>query len=229
MNKFFMLLGTLLFAAGSHAGHLPQGRASWDNDIPGFTQGKVYISMGYGLINGNFIVANAIKNSVAKNWDNVTLQKRPTWMAKAEYALTPHWGLGAHFAIGGLGADASLDSFLSTGVKVSGNLRYTTWSLLARVNYHIFAENNFDLYIGTGIGFRANNLRVTSNDNLTDRWDFPVDLGFIEKRIPSTLSIPTVGADFTLGMRYHVLPPLAVYAEFGVAKSIVQAGATLRF
>lgn len=224
-----MLLCTLLIAAGSHAAHVPQGRASWDNDVPGFTKGKVYVSMGYGLINGNFIVANAIKKSVAKNWDNVGLQRRPTWMAKAEYALTPHWGLGAHFAIGGLGVNASIDSFISPGVRISGDLRYTTWSLLTRVNYHIFAENNFDLYVGAGIGFRANNLRVTSNDNLTDRWDFPVDLGFVEKRIPNTLSVPIIGADFTVGMRYHILPPVAVYAEFGVAKSIIQTGATIRF
>lgn len=230
MKRYFSLLCILFLAAGTRAeGIVASSRTGWGDDAPGFSQGRVYISMGYGLINGSFIAANAIKRSVAKNWDNLSLSKRPIWMAKAEYALTPHWGLGAHFAIGGIGVNATLDSFISPGVRISGELSYSTWSLLTRVNYHIFTESNFDLYVGAGIGFRANNLRVSSNDNLTDRWNFPVDLGFVEKRIPKTLSVPTIGADFTMGMRYHILPPLAVYAEIGVAKSIFQAGATFRF
>lgn len=195
----------------------------------GFTQGRLYLSGGYGLINGNFIAANALKKSVGKNWENISLNKRPTWMVRAEYALTPHWGLGLNFATGGLGVHASLDSFISPDVRISGDLKYSTWSLLTRVNYHILADNKFDLYVGLGIGYRGNKVTVTSNDNITDRWNFPVDLGFIEKRIPNTLRIPFVGADFTVGFRYHVLPALAVYAEAGVAKSVLQTGITLGF
>lgn len=195
----------------------------------GFSAQRLYISGGYGVINGNFIVASALKESVAKGWNEVSVVKRPTWFVRAEYALTPHWGLGINFAHGGVGFDVKLDSLTSQNVQVTGNLNYTTWSALARVNYHIFTSNAVDVFVGTGIGYRANRVRVSSNDPVKDRWDFPVDLGFVSKVIPKTLGIPTVGADVTAGVRYFPYPSLAFYTEFGLAKSIIQGGVTLSF
>jgi hypothetical protein len=195
----------------------------------GFSAQRLYVSGGYGLINGNFIVASAIKESVAKGWDNVSVVKRPTWFLRTEYAISPHWGLGINFASGGVGFNVSLDSLTSQNVQVSGNLSYTTWSALARVNYHIFNSNKLDIFIGTGIGYRGNRVRVTSNDPVKDRWNFPVDLGFVSKVIPNTIGIPTLGADFTAGVRYFPHPAVAFYTEFGIAKSIIQGGVSFAF
>lgn len=203
--------------------------AKKDEGITGFSAQKLYISAGYGVINGNFIVASALKESVGKGWNEVSVVKRPTWFIRSEYALTPHWGLGINFAHGGVGFDVRLDSLTSQNVQVTGNLTYTTWSALTRVNYHIFTSNAVDVFLGAGIGYRANRVKVTSNDPVKDRWNFPVDLGFVSKVIPNTIGVPTVGADFTAGVRYFPHPSIALYTEFGLAKSIIQGGVTLSF
>ncbi len=207
---------------------MPYKSGDWDNDVPGFTQGKFYFSAGIGTVNLNYVLASKLKNSIAPNWKHVTIDKRNTWYGKAEYAITPHLGLGLDLAYSGLDVNVSMDSVTSLNIPISGKLSYRTWSALARVNYHILEENNFDFYLGLGIGYRANNLSVTSNDTKTDRWNFPVDLGFITKRIPHTLRVPTIGGDLTLGMRYHILPPVAIYAELGLAKTFLQVGVTVR-
>lgn len=207
---------------------MPISKAEWNNDIPGFVSGKMYFSGGIGAVNLNYTLVNGLKKSIAPNWKSITVDKRNTWFVKAEYALTPHFGIGANVAFSGLDMNVSMDSVTSLNVPITGALKYRTWSALARINYHIIAENNFDLYVGAGIGFRANNFSVSANDPSTDRWNFPINLGFITRRIPNSIQIPTIGSDFTVGLRYHVLPPIAFYAEFGVAKSFLQGGITIR-
>lgn len=232
MRKTFLMS---VFAAGNMAWAtevpklgMPYRTAEWNNDVPGFVKGKIYLSGGIGGLNLNYRIANAMKSSIAPNWKSVEIERRNTWFGKAEYALTPHVGLGVGFSYSGLNINVKMDSVTSMNIPIDGTLKYRTWSALARVNYHIIQENNFDLYIGTGLGFRANNFSVTDNDPIYDRWNFPIDLGIITRKIPHTLSVPTFGADFTVGMRYHILPPIAVYAEFGVAKSFAQGGITIR-
>jgi len=85
------------------------------------------------------------------------------------------------------------------------------------------------LYIGLGVGVRMNTVRVNSNDPLSDRWNFPVNLGFVEKRIPNSLSLPSLGADLTFGLAYSINPAISVYTEMGMAKSALQAGLRVGF
>lgn len=230
-NVFLFMMGTATLAQAQGEWN-PNERKDWDNDLYGFVPGKMYVTAGLGFINLNSAAANGIKNTIAPNWKSVSVDGKSIWFAKAEYAVSAHSGVGVSFAHSGFDINASIDSLTKYNVPVSGTLKYRSWSLLGRYNFHLFTEKRFDLYGGIGLGFRANNFHLTDNDPNKNWWNFPIDLSFIKKVIPAnitTLTIPTVGGEMTLGMRYHILPPLAVYLEFGTAKSIAQGGVVVRF
>lgn len=195
----------------------------------GIEKGKFYITAGYGVVNLSAPLINGIKNSIDQQWASLVVKGYPIWMGKAEYSITPHSGIALNFAYTGVDINARLDSLNQFNAPIEGKLTYRTYSFLARYNYHLLVSNNWDVYAGIGVGFRANNFRVEDNDPNKDRWDFPIDLSFVTKRIPNKLSLPTVGGDFTFGVKYFILPGVAIYAETGIAKSILQTGLTVRF
>ena len=194
-----------------------------------FTKGHSYVSGGYGLINANFILARTLDKSLKNGWDEVRFSKVPNLYLKGEYALSNHLGLGLNIATGGLIAHVAIDSLNNQNVQIAGDLTYRSWSALARVNYHVLNDGVWDLYMGLGIGLRMNTVRVTSNDPITDRWNFPVNLGVVEKRIPNAFSFPSVGADLTLGVAYKISKNVAFFTEMGMAKSALQAGFRVGF
>lgn len=222
----FLFTAALLFADGGYkfkSNTLEEGGG-------GFEPGRFYLSGGMGAINLNYLIANKIRNSIENKWSEIAIDGSPIWFAKAEYAIAPHHGAGVSFAYGGFRVNAGLkDSITSLNIPVSGELSYRTWSLLARYNFHVFPEQRFDLYGGVGLGLRSNTFKVKDNDPDKDWWDFPVDISFLSKVIPQSLTIPTFGLDMTLGFRYYIAPPVAVYAELGLAKSMAQGGITFKF
>jgi len=194
-----------------------------------FTKNKTYISGGYGIINANFILARTLEKSLLKGWDDVNFSKVPNIYIKGEYAVSNHVGVGVNVATGGLIAHVAIDSVNNQNVRIAGDLTYRSWSALARINYHALNSGKWDLYLGLGVGIRMNTVKVTSNDPITDRWNFPVNLGIIERRIPNTISFPSIGADLTMGLAYHLSPSVALYSEVGMAKSAMQAGFRVGF
>ncbi|MBM3921192.1 MAG: hypothetical protein FJ347_08220 [Sphingomonadales bacterium] len=198
-------------------------------DYSAFTKGKTYISGGFGLINANFILARTLEKSLLGSWKEVNFSKVPNVYVKGEYAVSNHLGVGLNIATGGLVAHVAMDSLNNQNVRIAGDLTYKSWSTLARINYHVLNDGVWDFYMGLGIGLRMNTVRVTSNDPIADRWDFPVNLGVVEKRIPSSLSFPSLGADVTLGLAYSLSQNIAFYTEMGMAKSALQAGFRVGF
>jgi hypothetical protein len=194
-----------------------------------FTKNKTYISGGYGIINANFILARTLEKSLLKGWDDVNFSKVPNIYIKGEYAVSNHVGVGVNVATGGLIAHVAIDSVNNQNVRIAGDLTYRSWSALARINYHALNSGKWDLYLGLGVGIRMNTVKVTSNDPITDRWNFPVNLGIIERRIPNAISFPSIGADLTMGLAYHLSPSVALYSEVGMAKSAMQAGFRVGF
>lgn len=194
-----------------------------------FTKGKTFVSGGYGIINANFIMARTLEKSLLNGWDEVHFSKVPNIYVKGEYALSNHVGVGLSIATGGLLAHVSIDSLNNQNVRIAGDLTYRSWSALARINYHVLNDGVWDLYVGLGLGLRMNTVRVRSNDQITDRWNFPVNLGVVEKRIPNSISFPSIGADMTMGLAYKVSKNVAVYTELGMAKSALQAGLRIGF
>lgn len=208
---------------------LAQDKASMALPMSAFTKGNTYVSGGYGLINANFILARTLEKSLLNEWDQVDFSKVPNLYAKGEYALSNHVGLGLNLATGGLIAHVSIDSVNNQNVRIAGDLTYRSWSALARINYHVLNSESWDLYLGLGVGFRMSTVKVTSNDPITDRWNFPVNLGFVERKIPNSIAIPSVGADLTMGLAYQLSPTVSLYTEAGIAKSALQAGLRVGF
>jgi hypothetical protein len=208
---------------------LAQDKASTALPMSAFTKGNTYISGGYGLINANFMLARTLEKSLMNGWDQVNFSKVPNIYAKGEYALSNHVGLGLNVATGGLIAHVAIDSVNNQNVRIAGDLTYRSWSALARINYHALNSEKWDLYLGVGVGFRMNTVKVTSNDPITDRWDFPVNLGIVERKIPNSSAIPSLGADLTMGLAYQLSPSVSLYTEAGIAKSALQAGLRVGF
>ncbi|MFN4915005.1 MAG: outer membrane beta-barrel protein [Sphingomonadales bacterium] len=225
--KFKILsIAIALLGSGKLSG---QEFARAEVDYSAFTKGKTFVSGGYGLINANFILARTLEKSLLSGWDEVNFSKVPNIYVKGEYALSNHVGVGLNIATGGLIAHVFLDSLNNQNLRIAGDLTYKSWSALARINYHVLNDGQWDLYVGLGLGLRMNTVKVTSNDPLTDRWNFPVKLGIIERQIPNSISFPSVGADLTIGLSYNVTPGVAIYSELGMAKSALQAGLRVGF
>lgn len=224
--QLFFFLAIFLFFGDSSA----QENMRADVGTSCFNKGKVFINGGYGLVNANFIIAKQLEKSLLNGWDEVSFSKVPNFFAKGEYAVSNRVGVGVNLATGGLIAHVVLqDSLNNQIIRISGDLTYRSWSALARVNYHALNAKNWDIYVGLGIGYRLNTFSVTSDDPFADRWNFPIDLGLVERTISNSVSYSYVGADLTLGVAYQITPAIGVYTEMGMAKSAIQAGLRIGF
>jgi len=135
--------------------------------------------------------------------------------AKAEFALNERVGFGVNFAYTHGDAtyiqqDGEVDSlFYNTSVD------YTSYSILARLNFHFMPENSmFDPYAGFGLGYRNARYAYTGGD--PD--DAPADVN----------GLLHLGMDLTIGTRIYFTENIGIYGEVGLAKSIMQAGLVIK-
>jgi len=70
------------------------------------------------------------------------------------------------------------------------------------------------------MGIRGNSISVKSNNSLSKTI---IDLGF------NLASMPSVGGDFTFGLRGDIYKSLMLFGEVGAAKAIIQGGLAYRF
>ncbi len=109
----------------------------------------------------------------------------------------------------------------SNGDKVPNNVKISCVNLAnnARLNFHFLnPENNpnWDLYFGFGVGFRVGKFRIVADyEEYAPKIDLP--------------NLSVLGLETTFGTRYFLNDNLGLYAEIGIAKSIVQGGLAYRF
>ncbi|MBS3915261.1 MAG: hypothetical protein KG003_12250 [Bacteroidetes bacterium] len=204
-------------------------RITDENPGTGFEKKHFYLSAGPGLGNFSAGLANTIKKSIAPNWKGVTIDGKTIWYAKLEYAVGAHHGLGIYYAHSGFDISVNLDSVTKYNVPVTGKLKYRSWSLLGRYNFHFIESKPLDIYLGISAGYRANRFSVEDNDPEKNWWDFPIDLKFIKRKIPNSIGIPTLGGDLTLGIRYEIMHKIFLYTELGLAKTFLQGGLAVKF
>ncbi len=188
-----------------------------------FDEGKSYVSAGYGI--GSYFASlyNSIKNSTGVTGYKVT-SLGPIY-GKYEYAVSEHIGLGINFAY--LGNKISYEKTEDDG---NGNvdtykwkLDRTTVSFLARMNIHFGDHEKFDPYWGFGVGYRTANWKSSYE---------VVSTNSANTVAPTTVTLGgtfPLGFETTAGVRYFIIPSLAVYAEAGLAKSYLQLGLTGKF
>ena len=178
-----------------------------------FEEGQNNVSVGYG-----FVTLLGSINSTFDDYADTEYKGTGPIYAKFEHALSDKIGLGGSFAYAGNEWSYKYSSTDANGnaVQYSETSKRTTWSLLARVNFHFGSSDKFDPYAGFGLGYR--------NANWTyDTTDPSGDSGVEFKTL-----VP-LGMDLTIGARYYFTDNIGLYAEVGAAKSVVQAGLVAKF
>ncbi len=117
-----------------------------------FEMGKSNVSVSYGF--GSFTQA-LIKSAVSET--DASFKSTGPIYAKYEYGLTEKIGIGFNFAY----FDATISSrdqytdVNSNTVNFTESLKYSTWSGLARLNFHFADNDRIDPYFGFGLGYRS--------------------------------------------------------------------------
>ena len=231
MKKQILYLGIVGFGSLSYGENpkTPLRANDWNNDIYGHVKGKHYVSGGWGMLNLSAPLSNGIIHAISPSWNQITVSNRPIWFAKIERATGKHSGIGFSYAHGGFDLFARFDSIGDTRYSVNSKLSYRTSSYLFRYNYHFMPEKRFDIYVGAAVGYRTNNFKIVNNQPELKKLEIPVKMAGFNKYIPTSYAFGTWGGDMTVGFRYSILPPIAVYFESGLAKSIMQTGVVIRW
>lgn len=178
-----------------------------------FPEGSNSISVGYGGV--TFI------GSISKNFDqyaDVGYKGMGPVYFKYEHAVTDNLGLGLNVAYAENEWNykyTDTDANGNTGTYTERTTR-STYSVLARLNYHIGSQEKFDPYIGLGLGYRDAKWNYDSNN--------PNGTSGVELK-----GLMPLGMELTLGMRYFFTENIGLYAEVGGAKSVVQGGLSVKF
>lgn len=178
-----------------------------------FPEGSNSISLGYGGV--------TMLGSISKNFDTYADVKYtgmgPLYF-KYEHAMTDHLGLGVNVAYA-----TNEWNYRYTSTDENGNSNTyaetttrSTYSILARLNYHIGTNEKFDPYLGLGLGYRDATWKYDSTD--------PNGTSGVE-----ISGLVPLGMELTLGMRYFFTDNIGFYAELGAAKSVLQGGLSVKF
>ncbi len=178
-----------------------------------FPEGSNSISLGYGGV--------TFMSSISKNFDDYADVKYagmgPIFF-KYEHAMTDNIGLGLNVAYAENEWAYNYSSTDANGNAVSykETTSRSTYSILARFNYHIGASEKFDPYLGFGMGYR----------NATWKYDTTNPDGTTNVDISGLMPF---GMELTIGARYFFTENIGLYAEVGAAKSVVQGGLAVKF
>ena len=175
-----------------------------------FQQDKHNFSIGYGA--GNFM--QAFMEEVVSFDNSTNLKSIGPLFVKYEYAIDPHVGIGVNYAY----MKNTITGLTDNNVKAE--LSRSTYSILARVNFHMGRSEVVDPYIGIGFGLRQVKWNYSDEDNDPNNDDNNWDQDVLTNIFP-------LGMDLTIGMRVHPVPEVGFYLEIGAAKGIVQGGVSV--
>jgi hypothetical protein len=199
MNKLWILLLCLLTTLTSNA------------------QSKVNYSAGIGFPN----LPKSFFNYLSRE-SNFKAKGIGPFHLKIEKNIKP-WlgaGLNLNYAQYDITYDRQMQD-TNTGAIIMNQISLVNSNLAvnARVNIHFVraqANQPHALYWGLGMGYKFGHLKFTSRYN-----------AFLPSlKLPS---ISRLGVETTLGYRYHISEKSAIYAELGLAKSLIQIGYNWRF
>jgi hypothetical protein len=237
MNKIFAI--ALMYCAGFFCSMVNAQTSPTDQSMnPSENQtqvaplGQDFLTIAYGNGSGNLLywgLKKTIEITIPANPDaqfvNVELSKSPIRFFKLEYRLKPNHSLGlniAHnsFMLNGDLKDSFFNNDLGKLVQTTLGVKYSSTSCNVRYNYFFNPEDKIQCYIGVSMGIRGNSISVKSNNSLSKTI---IDLGF------NLASMPSVGGDFTFGLRGDIYKSLMLFGEVGAAKAIIQGGLAYRF
>lgn len=178
--------------------------------------GKHNISLGAGFPN----LLNSLLKIYANEQDYAHTGRGP-FHAKYEYRIGNHVGLGLN-----INYVSTRIKYIRTFVDDNGRsflnhitINNTNAALNFRTNFHFLNTETHpktDFYFGIGIGYRLGGFKVSA-----DYSD-----GAPSIRLPSLWHL---GLESTVGYRYFFNDYAGLYAELGLAQSIIQGGIVGRF
>lgn len=170
-----------------------------------FDKGNFIVSLGYGAPN----TTKSLYSSYKTTYDNFKSSGIGPLHAKVEYGIGTNFGIGLSVNYVNSGA-----TFEDLTFGETYDISRSSLKVNFRGNYHFGKSEKVDPYLGVGIGWGSTTTNVVTNDQFFD----------FNRKNPFPL-----GFEGTFGLRYYVIPSVAVYSEIGLAKSIVQLGGCFRF
>jgi hypothetical protein len=234
-----ILATTLMYCAGffcstanAQTNPTDQSRNPSENQAQVAPVNQNFLTVAYGFGRGNLIYAvlKSLESTIPTDPNaeliNVKVSKSPISFFKVEYRLKPRHSLGlniAHntFSINGDVKDSFFLTDMGSIVQTSVGVKYSSTSCNIRYNYFFNPDDKLQCYIGVSMGIRGNNISVNSNNPFFGK--NINDLGLTLARVPS------VGGDFTFGLRGDIYKSLMLFGEVGAAKAIIQGGLAYRF
>lgn len=178
-----------------------------------FPEGSNSISVGYG-----FVTILGALNSTFDTYTDINYSSLGPLYFKYERAMSDNIGLGLSVAYATNEWSYRFSSFNdTTEVFHTETTKRSTYSILARFNYHFGSSEKFDPYIGLGLGYRDANWSTTTTD---------------AAGVGSAVDLPNLvplGMELTFGLRYFFTDNFGAYTEIGGAKSVVQLGLSGKF
>ncbi|HEY0976222.1 MAG TPA: outer membrane beta-barrel protein [Flavobacteriales bacterium] len=172
-----------------------------------FKEGSNSIGLGYGF--GTFL------GGLSSNFDQfgeVKYKGTGPLYFKFEHGVSDRIGLGVNVAYATNQWDYTYTSDSSTYKETT---KRSTYSVLARFNYHFGNSDRFDPYLGLGLGYRNAKWTVEDSGSGTSGVELK--------------SLMPFGMELTIGARYFFSPNIAGYLEVGGAKSVAQVGVSAMF
>jgi hypothetical protein len=171
-------------------------------------EGNMVFSIGYG-------VPNLTKSlySAYDSYTNFSVTGIGPLHFKFEYFLSESFGVG--LVVNYVNTSATWKDENFAGILYKTTYNYSSLAFNMRFNWHFYTNDHFDIYGGSGIGYRVNKYEYIDEDpnGLTD-WSRP--------------SFFPLGFELTVGMRYFFMENIGVYMEVGAAKSILQFGVAIK-
>lgn len=169
-----------------------------------FETGNNIVSAGYGAPN-----LNKALFKIYEDENEYSLKGYGPIHLKYEHAVSDRIGLGLS-----INHVASSMSYRNLNSYIY-ELNYSSTKFNARVNVHFASSDVFDAYWGIGAGYGTSTTKWTTGDPNSSNESF-------SNPIP-------IGLEATLGARYFFSENIGLYAEVGLAKSIVQGGFSFKF
>ena len=189
----------------------------------GMAQGKLpakhYVSAGAGFPNLPRLYFNSVSNSL----ENFEASGSGPFHLKYENRVSRWFGVGASvnymsYKVTYI-SERAFDTAAGRIVPNHVNISSSNTAINLRGNVHFInpeKHGKVDVYFGMGLGYKFGKPKLTAT--------VPESTPSIE--LPAYTNI---GFETTFGFRYYIQDHVGFYTELGVAKSVIQAGATVRW
>jgi hypothetical protein len=209
--KKFGLIFIFLFSVQSI---FAQGRWDLPWDLKAHDIGQMHFQVGFGVPRTENDLFKKYRGEIDYN-----LNGAGPFITKLEYGFNRKLSLSLGATYTNYKASwvrNKLDGSTGATIPFNYGVRVNNYSYMAKINYHLFVNTDWDVYIGGGAGYDT-----YTPANYNDYAPDTTFTAFFKAPSPTTFE-----AGF--GARYFFLNRTAVYAEVGYGKSYAQIGIVIK-